>query len=120
MAPNPADPDCIFCKIVQGEIPSTTLYTDGRVIAFEDISPSAPVHLLVIPVDHVTFLTGLDEASEALIGHMALVGRNLAHEHGIDDSGYRLVINQGSDAGQMVDHLHMHLLGGRPLGGLAS
>ncbi len=116
MAP---DPDCIFCKIVQGEIPSTTVYTDDRVIAFEDISPSAPVHLLVIPVDHVTFLTGLDESSEALIGHMALVASNLAVEQGIDDSGYRLVINQGADAGQDVDHLHMHLLGGGPLGGLA-
>ncbi len=117
MAP---DPDCIFCKIVQGEIPSTMLYTDDRVIAFEDVSPSAPVHLLVIPVDHVTFLTGLDESSEALIGHMALVARNLALEHGINDSGYRLVLNQGPDAGQMVDHLHMHLLGGGPLGRLAT
>ncbi len=116
MAP---DPDCIFCKIVQGEIPSTTVYTDDRVIAFEDISRSAPVHLLVIPVNHVTFLTGLDESSEALIGHMALVARNLSVERGIDDSGYRLVLNQGPDAGQMVDHLHMHLLGGRPLGGSA-
>ena len=117
MAP---DPDCIFCKIVQGEIPSTTLYTDDNVIAFEDINPSAPVHLVVIPVDHVTFLAGLDESSEALIGHMTLVAVNLAVEQGINDSGYRLVINQGTDAGQMVDHLHMHLLGGRPLGGLAT
>ena len=117
MAP---DPDCIFCKIVQGEIPSAVVYTDDRVMAFEDISPSAPVHLLVIPVDHVTFLTGLDESSEALIGHMALVAGNLAAEHGIDDSGYRLVLNQGPDAGQMVDHLHMHLLGGGPLGGVAT
>ena len=117
MAP---DPDCIFCKIVRGEIPSAVVYTDDRVMAFEDISPSAPVHLLVIPVDHVTFLTGLDESSEALIGHMALVAGNLAVEHGIDDSGYRLVLNQGPDAGQMVDHLHMHLLGGGPLGGLAT
>ena len=119
MASDP-DPDCIFCKIVHGEIPSTTLYTDDRVIAFEDINPSAPVHLLVVPVDHVTFLTGLDESSEALIGHMALVARNLAVERGINDSGYRLVINQGPDAGQVVDHLHMHLLGGSPLGGLAT
>ena len=117
MAP---DPDCIFCKIVQGEIPSTTLYTDDNVIAFEDISPSAPVHLVVIPVAHVTLLAGLDESSEALIGHMTLVAVNLAVEQGVNDSGYRLVINQGTDAGQMVDHLHMHLLGGRPLGGLAT
>ena len=115
-----SNPDCIFCKIARGEIPSTMLYTDGRVIAFEDISPSAPVHLLVIPIDHITFLKGLDESSEALIGHMALVARNLALEQGIDGSGYRLVVNQGPDAGQMVDHLHMHLLGGGPLGGLAT
>lgn len=119
MNPMTPDPDCLFCKIAQGELPSEAVYRDDRVLAFEDISPSAPVHLLVIPISHVTFLSGLDERSEALIGHMTLVARDLAQQQGVDESGYRLVINQGADAGQMVDHLHLHLLGGAPLGGLA-
>lgn len=119
MNPMTPDPDCIFCKIAQGELPSTTVYRDDRVIAFEDISPSAPVHLLVIPINHITFLSGLDERSEALIGHMTLVAGDLAQQQGVDESGYRLVINQGPDAGQVFDHLHIHLLGGTSLGGLA-
>ena len=110
------DTDCLFCKIVAGDIPSTEVYRDDSVIAFLDINPVAPEHVLVIPLEHITFLRYAYDSDEALIGHMALTADRIAREHGIQDSGYRLTINQGLDAGQEVDHLHMHLLGGRKLG----
>jgi len=113
------DPDCLFCKIGAGDIPSTEVYRDDRVMAFLDIAPSAPEHILVIPLQHITFLRDADDSHEALIGHMALTADRIASERGIQDTGYRLTINQGPDAGQEVDHLHMHLLGGRRLGGIA-
>ena len=113
------DPDCLFCKIVAGDIPSTEVYRDDRVMAFLDIGPSAPEHILVIPLQHITFLRDADDSHEALIGHMALTADRIASERCIQDTGYRLTINQGPDAGQEVDHLHMHLLGGRRLGGIA-
>jgi len=110
------DPDCLFCKIISGDIPSTEVYRDDSVIAFLDIAPAAPEHILVIPLEHITFLRDADDSDKALIGHMALAADRIALECGIQDSGYRLTINQGLDAGQEVDHLHMHLLGGRKLG----
>jgi histidine triad (HIT) family protein len=110
------DPDCLFCKIISGDIPSTEVYRDDRVMAFLDIAPAAPEHILVIPLEHVTFLREADESHEALIGHMTLAADRIARERGIQDSGYRLTINQGPDAGQEVDHLHMHVLGGQRLG----
>ncbi|MDP6822805.1 MAG: histidine triad nucleotide-binding protein [Dehalococcoidia bacterium] len=113
------DPDCLFCKIVSGDIPSTGVYRDDRVMAFEDINPVAPQHVLVIPVQHVTFLSTADESQEALIGHMALTADRIAAERHIQDSGFRLTINQGRDSGQEVDHLHMHVTGGRKLGPIA-
>ena len=110
------DPDCLFCNIVSTDIPSTEVYRDDRVMAFLDINPAAPQHILVIPLQHLTFLRDADESHEALIGHMALAADRIAAERRIQNSGYRLTINQGPDAGQEVDHLHMHLTGGRRLG----
>jgi histidine triad (HIT) family protein len=113
------DPECVFCKIVAGELPGTIAHFDDEITAFEDIAPAAPTHVVVVPNDHVTFLTGLDDGSAALIGRMALVAASVAEERGIATDGYRISINQGPDSGQVFDHLHMHLLGGRPLGHLA-
>ncbi|MEE8363595.1 MAG: HIT domain-containing protein [Dehalococcoidia bacterium] len=110
--------ECVFCGIVTGDIPSTEAYRDDRVMAFDDINPSAPVHVLVVPTSHVTFLRDASEEHEALIGHMALVADRIAAEKGVRDGGYRLTINQGRHAGQVVDHLHMHMLGGGRLGPL--
>lgn len=108
--------DCIFCRIILGEIPSDTLHRDDRAIAFRDISPRAPTHVLVVPIEHVTYLDTLAGDSEALLGHLLLVGRDVARSEGLIESGYRLAINQGPDSGQMVPHLHLHVLGGRALG----
>lgn len=113
------DPNCLFCKIVSGDIPSTEVYRDDLVMAFLDIAPVAPTHVLVVPIDHITFLNTTDGSHEALIGHMALTGDRIAAERGIQDSGYRLTVNQRGDSGQEVDHLHMHVTGGRPLGPIA-
>ena len=113
------DRDCLFCNIVSGDIPSTRVYRDDRVMAFRDINPIAPQHILVIPLQHLTFLRTADESHEALIGHMAVTADRIAAEQGIQDSGFRLTINQGSDTGQEVDHLHLHITGGRKLGQIA-
>jgi histidine triad (HIT) family protein len=110
--------DCIFCKIVAGQIPSDVLYTDDRVVAFRDISPMAPVHLLIIPQHHIASLTDLTEVQMSLVGHMAYVANQLAKQQGISEKGYRVVINCGRQGGQVVRHLHMHLLGGRELSGM--
>ena len=112
------DPGCIFCKIVSGQIPSTQVYRDDTAVAFNDIHPAAPIHVLVVPARHVTFLTGLRAEDEPLLGHLVRVGSTIASQKGIDGSGYRLLINQGSNAGQQVDHLHVHVLGGRRLGAI--
>ena len=109
--------DCIFCKIVAGQIPSDVVYTDDRVIAFRDIYPMAPVHLLVIPREHIASLNDITEHQIPLVGHMVLVAKQLAKQQGIATKGYRVVINCGPQGGQEVQHLHMHLLGGRELSG---
>ena len=108
--------DCIFCKILQGEIPSTKVYEDGTVTAFHDINPVAPTHILIIPNKHIPSVNALDTEDETTIGHLFLVGRKLAEEAGISESGYRFITNTGPDSGQIVYHLHLHLLGGRKLG----
>ena len=113
-----AESDCIFCKIVAGEIPSAAVYRDESVMAFEDVSPLAPTHVLVVPASHVGRLAGLSDSDEKLLGHMVTVADQIAAERGIQHRGYRLVINQGEEAGQAVEHLHLHLIGGRPLGAL--
>ena len=107
--------DCIFCKIVAGYIPSDILYRDEGVIAFRDINPMAPVHLLIIPKKHIPYLAQLGEAEASLIGDMVNAANQLAKREGIAEGGYRLVINCGEQGGQVVPHLHMHLLGGRKL-----
>lgn len=111
--------DCLFCKIVAGDVPSTEVYRDDRVMVFEDINPTAPQHVLIVPVEHITFLRTADDSHEALVGHMALIADRIAGERGIQTSGFRLTINQGPDSGQEVDHLHMHMTGGRKLGPIA-
>ncbi len=107
--------DCIFCQIVAGKIPSEILYQDEKVIAFRDINPQAPIHLVIIPKRHIPSLTHLSEEDLPLIGHMVNAANELAKKEGIAESGYRLVINCGKQGGQLVPHLHMHLLGGRRL-----
>ena len=110
--------DCVFCQIVAGKIPSDILHQDEEVIAFRDINPQAPTHLLIISKRHIPTLAHLSDAETPLIGHMAKIANQLAREQGISESGYRLVINCGEQGGQLVPHLHMHLLGGRKLSGV--
>lgn len=107
--------DCVFCKIIAGEIPADILYQDEGVIAFPDINPLAPTHLLIVPRKHIPSLAHLSEAESSLIGDMVNTANQLAKRKGISGSGYRLVINCGEQGGQLVPHLHMHLLGGRQL-----
>ena len=107
--------DCVFCEIVAGKIPADILYQDEQVIAFRDINPVAPTHLLIIPRKHIPSLIHLSEAESSLIGAMVNTANQLAKREGISESGYRLVINCGQQGGQLVPHLHMHLLGGRRL-----
>jgi len=107
--------DCIFCKIVAGQIPSDIVYRDDRVIAFKDINPATEIHLLIIPKEHIAYLTDLKEQQASLIGHMILVANKLARQNGIDEKGFRVVINVGDAGGQVVKHLHIHLLGGKRL-----
>ena len=107
--------NCIFCQIVAGKIPSEILYQDEKVIAFRDINPQAPIHLVIIPKRHIPSLTHLSEEDLPLIGHLVNIANQLAKKEGIAESGYRLVINCGKQGGQLVPHLHMHLLGGRKL-----
>ncbi|MBI2287588.1 MAG: histidine triad nucleotide-binding protein [Chloroflexi bacterium] len=107
--------DCIFCQIVDGKIPSNIVYRDEKVIAFPDINPLAPTHLLIIPRKHIPSLDQLPEAESPLIGHMVNVANQLAKREGISTRGYRVVINCGKEGGQGVYHLHLHLLGGRQL-----
>ena len=109
--------DCIFCQIIAGKVPSEIIYQDEEVAAFRDINPQAPVHLLIIPKKHIPSLTHLSEGELLLAGHMVDVANQLARREGVAESGYRLVINCGEEGGQLVPHLHLHLLGGRGLSG---
>lgn len=108
--------DCIFCRIVAGEIPAALAHQDERAIAFHDISPQAPVHVLVVPRRHFANILDAQAAEPAIAGHLVDVATALARQLGVADSGFRLVVNQGDDGGQSVHHLHLHLLGGRELG----
>ncbi len=110
--------DCIFCKIAAGHVPSQKVYEDGEVVAFPDIHPLAPVHLLVIPRRHVGALADADGDSRALAGRCFAAAVEVAYAAGLAEGGYRLVANQGANAGQEVAHLHIHVLGGRSLGSL--
>ncbi len=110
--------DCIFCRIAAGEIPATRVYEDEEILGFLDISPEAPVHILVIPKKHISSLNDLSPEDSALAGRMLIVAARIAGEQGIAQSGYRVLTNTGPDSGQAVDHLHFHVLGGRKLGKL--
>lgn len=107
--------DCLFCKMVAGEIKPDTLYEDDHILAFKDINPQAPVHFLVIPKQHIATLNDLDDSHTELIGRMYLVAKKIAEQQGVADGGYRSLINCNSDAGQTVWHVHLHVLGGRIL-----
>jgi len=105
--------DCLFCKIVAGAIPSTQVHADDLVIAFRDIAPRAPTHILIVPHEHIRSAAELTEAHGPLLGRIFAVAADIARREGIADAGYRLVSNVGRWGGQTVDHLHVHLLGGR-------
>lgn len=107
--------DCIFCKIIKGDIPSTTVYKDEQVTAFRDINPSAPTHMLIVPNKHIDSINMMIADDEPLVGHMFLAAKNIASQEGIAESGYRLIMNTGADGGQTVFHMHLHLLGGAPM-----
>jgi histidine triad (HIT) family protein len=109
-------PDCIFCKIIAGQVDGKLLYHDDEVTAFQDAHPVTPVHVLIVPNKHIASLNELEESDVHLVGKMTLIARLIAREQGVDKSGYRLVINTGADAGQSVFHLHIHLIAGRHLG----
>ena len=108
----------IFSKIVAGEIPADIVYRDELVTAFRDIQPAAPTHILIVPNREIATVNDLADEDEALAGHMMIVARDLAKREGIAESGYRLIINCNRDGNQEVFHLHLHLVGGRPLGGM--
>ncbi len=109
--------DCVFCKIAASEIPADILYQDEQVIAFRDINPQAPVHVLIIPRKHIASVVELSGAESSLVENMVSIANQLAVKEGVSESGYRLVINCGEQGGQLVPHLHLHLLGGRQLAG---
>lgn len=108
--------DCIFCKIIRREIPSNIVYEDEEIIAFKDIQPAAPIHILVIPKRHISSLVELKKEDEILIGRIYTVINKIAEEQGVLDKGYRVIVNCGKDGGQEVEHLHFHLLAGKKLG----
>jgi len=109
------DDECLFCRIAEGRIPADVVYDEGGVVAFRDIDPKAPTHILIIPREHVPSVDELDEDHAELVGRLYLAARDLAREEGIAENGYRLVMNNGPGAGQSVFHIHLHLLGGRDL-----
>lgn len=110
------DPTCIFCRIVAGTLPSTQVYRDDEVVAFRDLNPQAPLHVLVIPRRHVSGINAPEAADGPMLAAMVRVANTVAQAEGVAEGGYRLVWNVGRDAGQSVFHLHLHVLGGRPLG----
>ncbi len=107
--------DCVFCNIASGKIPSQMLYQDENVVAFPDLHPQAPVHVLIVPRKHIQSLNQVTDAETPVIIQMIRAAQHVAKEKGIYDKGYKLVINTGKEGGQVIQHLHMHLLGGRHL-----
>lgn len=114
MTDRPRDPACLFCRIVAGDIPSTRVAEDDLAIAFRDIAPRAPTHVLVVPRDHIGSIADLTDEDAALSGHLLAMAAEIASAEGIADGGYRVVTNVGAWGGQSVDHLHFHVMGGRP------
>nr|WP_122013583.1 histidine triad nucleotide-binding protein [Maliibacterium massiliense] len=109
--------DCLFCKIIAGEIPAKRAYEDEQVVVIHDINPQAPMHMLVLPKKHLASIAQMAPEDKALLGHMMFVAQQMAKAAGIADAGFRLVINTGKDGAQSVQHLHLHVLGGRALSG---
>lgn len=107
--------DCLFCKIASGTIPAKIIYRDEKVVAFDDINPQAPQHKLIIPIKHISTLNDLEANDNELIGYMTQIAKKLARDLNIADEGFRVVMNCNAGAGQTVFHVHMHLLGGRPM-----
>lgn len=107
--------NCVFCGIVKGEIPTEFVYRDGEVSAFKDINPKAPVHILIIPNRHISSVNDVEESDKPALGKMFLVAKKIAKDFKVDESGYRLSISNGPDAGQEVAHIHMHIMGGKKL-----
>lgn len=107
---------CLFCQIAEGKIPAKVVLQDDQVIAFHDIDPKAPTHVLVVPKRHITSITDLAEGDDALAGRLVRTARDIARDQGLADRGFRLVFNAGDDAGYSVHHIHLHLVGGRKLG----
>ena len=108
--------DCVFCKIIKGDIPSEKVYEDEEILAFKDIDPAAPIHILVIPKKHIENLLEVKEEDSYLIGHIYQVINKIAKDMGIKQDGFRVIVNCGKDAGQVVLHVHFHMLAGRKLG----
>ena len=108
--------NCLFCKIIKKEIPSTIVYEDEEVLAFRDINPVAPVHVLVIPKKHISSLVDLEPEDEAIVGKIYTIINKIAKQENIFESGFRVIVNCGEDGGQEVKHLHFHLIGGKKLG----
>jgi histidine triad (HIT) family protein len=110
----------LFERIISGELPAKIVYRDDRVTAFRDIHPRAPTHILIVPNKAIPSANEIADSDEALVGHLFTVARDLAKQEGIAESGYRLIVNCGDDSGMEVPHLHLHLIGGRPLGPMVS
>ena len=107
--------DCIFCKIINKEAAASIIYEDNNVVVFKDIHPKAPIHLLIVPKKHIPSINHLETKDKTLIGELFLVAKKIAEDQGIAETGYRLIFDTGKDAGQTVEHLHLHLLGGEKL-----
>ena len=105
--------DCLFCKIIDGEIPSDTVYENDDIVAFKDVNPHSPTHILIVPRKHIATINDLKGEDAKIMGEMMLAAQGIAKSEGIAESGFRLVINTNDDAGQTVHHIHMHLMGGR-------
>ncbi len=107
--------NCLFCKIIHGEIPANKVFEDEKIIALDDINPQAPIHILIIPKEHFASLNEIPEEKKDVLSHILLKARQLAREKGVAKSGYRIVLNTARDSGQEVFHIHFHLLGGRKM-----
>ena len=110
------DENCLFCRIIRGEIPSSKVYEDEDVLAFKDINPAAPIHVLVIPKKHIPSLAEMEDGDEKIISKIYKIINEIAEKHGFKQNGYRVIVNCGKDGGQEVGHLHFHLLAGKQLG----
>ena len=107
--------DCLFCKIVSKEIPADIVYEDDKVLAFRDVNPQAPIHILIVPHKHISTINDANTDNQELLGYMILVAAQIAKDNGVEESGYRLVMNCNAQGGQTVFHIHLHILAGRQL-----